>query len=306
MQSEAKHPIRVVARLTGLSTHVIRAWERRYQAVRPVRTETGRRLYTRQDIERLQLMKLAVQGGRRISDVAHLKFEELGTLVDGDRSSTTRPVPGAGSSGEAGEYLHQSLQALEQLDKDELEQVLKDAAIALGSQRLRVEVIVPLMHTVGERWREGSLRIIHEHLVSSVVASMLTTLRDGSAGSQSAPRIVVTTPAGEYHELGALLAASAAQDLGWDVVYLGSNLPAEEIVLAAREFRARAVGLSIVQPATHLDRELRHIREHLDPGVVLLVGGRAAGRLQSFLAELDVHYIEDLTAFQEALESLTL
>ena len=73
MVTEFKHPIRVVARLTGLTTHVIRAWERRYGAVKPVRTDAGARLYDDAAVERLQLLKALVDTGEAISAAAHAR-----------------------------------------------------------------------------------------------------------------------------------------------------------------------------------------------------------------------------------------
>jgi methylmalonyl-CoA mutase cobalamin-binding domain/chain len=307
MKTERMHPIRVVARLTGLTSHVIRAWERRYQAVIPFRTSTNRRLYTQEDIDRLRLMKQAVDGGRRISDVAGLTLQELREIVEGDRAyagadSKTKLSDQPGSN----DYLDHSLKALDRLDKDGLERTLKEAAISIGNNRLRKEVIIPLMHAVGDRWRDGTLRVMHEHLVSALVRSMVASLSNGSDLSQYAPKLVLTTPAGEHHELGALLAASAANDIGWDVIYLGPNLPADEIVHAAREFNAKAVGISIIYstPRHVIAKELARLREALDPEVRLIVGGRGAENFKSQIAGIGAVYVEDLDEFQLELEKL--
>jgi DNA-binding transcriptional MerR regulator/methylmalonyl-CoA mutase cobalamin-binding subunit len=306
MKKEFKHPIRVAARLTGLTPHVIRAWERRYQAVTPFRTSTNRRLYTEEDIERLRLMKLTVDGGRRISDVANLSLEELRLLTKEDSIQLKpQPIVAGAEQEDAADYLSHALDALDRLDKDGMEKALKNAAIWLGNHRLRKEVIAPLMHAVGDRWRDGRLRIMHEHLVSALVRSMLAASNNGADMSQEAPKLILTTPAGEHHELGALLAASAANDVGWNVVYLGPNLPADEIVLAAREFNARAVGVSIVYgtPKHVINIELSKIRSELDPNIDLLVGGRSAAHFKSLIADLGAIYVEDLSELQQQLEN---
>jgi methylmalonyl-CoA mutase cobalamin-binding domain/chain len=307
MRTELKHPIRVVARLTGLTPHVIRAWERRYHAVEPFRTSTNRRLYTQEDINRLRLMRLAVDGGRRISDVADLTLAELESIVDGDRAYAGADSTSTDTAqSDSADYLDQSLKAVQRLDKNGLERTLKEAAISIGNHRLRKEVIVPLMHAVGDRWRDGSLRIIHEHLVSAMVRSMLAALSNGVGLSQDASKMVLTTPAGEHHELGALLAASAANDIGWDVIYLGPNLPADEIVLAAREFNAKAVGISIVcsTPGHVIAKELARLKEALHPEVSLIVGGRGAVHFTSHIDEIGAVYVEDLDGLQRELEKI--
>ncbi|UCG53426.1 MAG: MerR family transcriptional regulator [Candidatus Latescibacterota bacterium] len=305
--SEIKHPIRVVARLSGLSPHLIRMWERRYGVVKPARTDTNRRLYTQKDIERLRLLREAVDGGRRISDVATLELTQLKTLVQNDRA--TAPPPRREEPGQAGpatEVLDRCLEALDRLDQHALEAVLEEAAVSLGTHVLRRDVIAPLMHAVGNRWREGSLRVAHEHFISAIVRSMLSTLANGSPLARGAPRIVLTTPAGEAHELGALLAASSAREIGWDVIYLGPNLPANEIALAARDFGARVVGLSVVYAATdhRLAEELRQVARYLDPDVALFVGGTAAKSLKPLLDEIGAKLIEDLVQLQDELDLL--
>ncbi|NIO28530.1 MAG: MerR family transcriptional regulator [Candidatus Latescibacteria bacterium] len=304
-----RHPIGVVSIRTGISKDVLRVWERRYGAVTPARTPTGRRLYSDLDIERLRLLRQAVAGGRRISDVAALELTELQALTGDDRSRAEPEVEFESPQAEGvSRYLQESLEALYRLDNRELENILSKAAISLGSKSMRRDVIGPLLTIVGDRWRDGTVRIMHEHLVSAIIRSILGSATNGVGGSLSGPRLIVTTPSGELHELGAIMAASAAKETGWHVVYLGPNLPAEEIVQAAREFQARAVGLSIVCSTgdRHLAEELRKIRRFLDPNVALLIGGRGARHMDSLFHELGATYVEDLAAFQDALDAITI
>ncbi|HTI70019.1 MAG TPA: cobalamin-dependent protein, partial [Candidatus Limnocylindria bacterium] len=122
----------------------------------------------------------------------------------------------------------------------------------------------------------------------------------------TAPVLVVATPAGQVHELGALLAAAAAANLGWHVTYLGASLPAAEIAGAARQSRARAVALSLVYPEDdpRMEGELTRLRESLPPAVTLLVGGRAAPAYRNTLKRIGAVQINDLARFGEALDGL--
>ena len=79
--SETKHPIQIVSRRTGLSTDVIRAWERRYKAVKPIRSSNGRRLYSDNDVKKLMLLQRIISGGRRIGDIAKLNIQNLEDLI---------------------------------------------------------------------------------------------------------------------------------------------------------------------------------------------------------------------------------
>ena len=312
MQSAKGYPIKVVVQRTGLSPHVLRVWERRYQAVVPSRTATNRRLYTEADIEQLQLLHRATRGGHSIGQIAQLSTAELEALVRADeaavqfRPSSPALPSSAASSFDPESCLERCLDAVRSFDAATLENELARAAIELSQPRLVEEIVKPLMHHIGDLWEDGSLRIADEHLTSAVVRTFVGSLKDAYQGPASGPGLVVTTPAGQLHELGALLVATTAASAGWRVTYLGPNLPAEEIAAAARQDQARAVALSIVYPADdpHLGSELVKLRRYLDAAVVLLVGGRAAPAYQSFLDQSNALYLDTLAALRTQLEAL--
>jgi methanogenic corrinoid protein MtbC1 len=303
--TQPRHPIGVVSSRTGIPQDLLRAWEKRYEAVVPKRGPTGRRLYSDEDIDKLRLLKRAVAAGRRISDVASLGTGELRDLIEEDAAEIgTRATPPQRPA-EGGDFLQAALDALEQMDKNGLERALSEAAISLSSPALRESVIVPLLQTIGDRWHEGSLRIVHEHFASAAVRSFTSTLGK-NVSSPTAPVLVVTTPSGQRHELGALLAASAGEEYGWNVYYLGPDLPAEELAAAVRQLQPRAVALSVVYQNGNLQlqEELRKLRRYIDPAIDIIVGGRAVGSLRPFLEEIGIKCVEDLTQFQQELSDL--
>lgn len=302
---EPRHPIGVVSARTGIPQDLLRAWEKRYRAVIPRRGPTGRRLYTDEDIEKLRLLKRAVAAGRRISDVAALNVAQLRDLIKEDEAEAGPTPPPRPRPAEGTDYLEAALEALEQLDKTRLESALSGAAVALSAPELRETVIVPLLHTIGDRWHEGSLRIVHEHFASAVVRAFTSTIGK-SPGSVAAPTVVVTTPAGQRHELGALLAAAAAEEHGWNVFYLGPDLPAEEIAAAARQLQPRVIALSLVYQNGNLQlqEELRKLRRYIDPSIDIVVGGRAVDAIKPLLEDVPLRWVEDLSQFQRELARL--
>lgn len=305
MGKEHRHPIGVVSARTGIPQDLLRAWEKRYQAVVPGRGPTGRRLYSDEDIQKLRLLKRAVAAGRRISDVAALSLEDLNELTREDRVEAAPAADSAIVSSPDG-HLKAALEALDNLDRHAMEKALDDAAVSLGASQARQRVIMPLMHTIGERWREGTLRVVHEHLASAIVRSFVAGLSNGAGRLPSAPRVLVTTPAGQRHELGALIAAGAANDFGWDAVYLGPDLPAEEIAAAVRELRPRAVALSVIYKNgdAQVQEEFRKLARYLDSDVPIIVGGRAVSLMQPFFDDLGIKSVQDLGEFQDELAAL--
>ncbi len=300
--------IKAVARRTGLSAHVIRIWEKRYQAVVPTRTATNRRLYAESEIERLGLLARAIRAGHTISQIAGLP---VGTLR-GLAATDTNAVAGAGA-GEprprattARDFVREALEAVRDLDGLELERVMKAAELALGQMGLLCKVLSPLLEQLGKSWRAGDLLAAHEHLASQAVRSFLGNLSRPYAATDQAPELVVTTPVGQLHELGALMAAATAHHEGWRVTYLGPCLPADEIAGAVRQKHARAVALSVVHPADDptLPRELEKLRQSLPAGTAMLVGGRAAGAYAETLKGIDAITCETLVDLQNALDAV--
>jgi DNA-binding transcriptional MerR regulator/methylmalonyl-CoA mutase cobalamin-binding subunit len=304
--AEAHHAIRVVALRTGLSAHVIRIWEKRYGAVEPERTGTNRRLYSDEQIERLSLLRDITKNGHSIGHVAKLPTEKLRELVK-ESHGTNGQTPRSSSTVSTGrEFLVESIEAVKSLDSRALEETLKRAATALGGQGLLQRVVAPLAQTIGDLWRDGTITAAHEHFASAVIRIFLGHAAKPFAGMDDAPAVIVATPTGQIHELGALLAGATAANLGWHVTYLGASLPAAEIAGAARQNRARAVALSLVYPEDdpRLESELTRLRELLPPEVMLLVGGRAMPAYQDALEKIGATQVKDLSHLSSALDEL--
>jgi len=292
----------VAAKRTGLSPHVIRIWEKRYGVVEPGRTDTNRRRYTDAEIERLALLRQATEAGHSIGTVAALPSEQLREVLAADR----RAQPATVAARPATDWVTRAMETVRRLDGAALEGVLQAGAVELGHQGLLCQLVGPLASALGEHWQRGELTAAHEHFASAHVKGFLSHVTRPFAWREDAPRLVVATPAGQLHELGAVMAASAATNAGWNVTYLGPNLPAAEIAGAARQRRARAVALSVVYPADcdRLPEELRQLRRSLPADTALLVGGRAAGGYASCLRDLGVQLIHDVPGLCAELERL--
>ena len=301
MELTQGHPIRVAVQRTGLSAHVIRVWERRYQAVVPTRSLTNRRLYSDDDIMRLWWLQQAVRSGRKIGRIAHRTTEELARLVNTRGAvppSSQGPATEAGADNhdESAFYLEQALEAVIGLNPVVLEEQLLRTSVQISRRRLLEEVVHPLMERIGDLWHQGALRIADEHMATAVVRSFIGNMVDGCQLPAAAPPVVATTPEGQMHEIGALLASAVAATEGWNPIYLGPNLPAEEIAGAAARKGARVVLLSIVHPEDdpRLGSELVKLRRLLGGDTILLVRGRAARNYSNFLDQAEAVILNSL------------
>lgn len=304
----AKYTMKMTALRTGLTPHVIRMWERRYEAVTPGRTATGRRLYSDEELERLTLLRAATLNGHSIGHVASLPTAKLRQLQQDDEATTPRASANYKPQdvNQASQHLEQCLRAVEQLDAVALEDALTRTAIHLGHNAMIDRVLEPLMEQISDLWRAGTLRVAHEHLATEVIRVFLAGLTRHAPPVASAPVIIVTTPANQMHEIGALMAAATAASEGWRILYIGPNMPAEEIALAARQVKARAVALSIVFPADDpkLHQELRQLKAHLPAAVAVIVGGRAANSYRAVLDNIGAKIVTDMLGLRHSLEAL--
>lgn len=303
-----RHPIQVVARRTGLTPDVLRAWENRYGVVAPGRSPGRRRLYSDEDVERLRLLRRATRSGRRIGQVAALSDDELAALVREDEreEAEVEKLEPAGAAGPAEVFLRSGLAAVERLDARELEGVLTRALVRLGAPVVIEEVAAPLLRRLGEAWRAGELTPAHEHLASVVVRRVIGNLIEAVEPVGAGPNLVVATPTGQIHELGALFAAATAATEGWRITYLGADLPADDIATAARETGAEAVALSLVHPGAddELVEELKELRLALPPAVPVLVGGAVSASYEDVLREIEAIQLADLPALRSVLAEL--
>lgn len=296
------YSIKAVSIRTKLSPHVIRVWERRYGAIGPDRTDTNRRLYSEKDVEKLELLSEAIGQGHNIGSVAKLSVDELRQLTKDGRASAESN--GVSLEDETwNEICDKCLLAVKQLDAKTLEQNFEKALITLGHHGLLKKVVSPLASAIGNLWSEGSITAAHEHFLTASVKIFLGHLKTQFATSETAPSIIVTTPIGQLHELGAIMAAVTAAQSGWKVTYLGPSLPAAEIAGAVQQTKSIAVALSLVFPEydENLSIELQKLRQYLPKNVQIIIGGRASGSYERILSEINALQADTLDDFQSVL-----
>ena len=302
--NEPRHPVRLAAQRSGLTPHVLRAWERRYRVVTPVRSEGGQRLYSDLDVERLRLLRRLTGLGHSISQLAKLPNDELERTLREEEPAAEEPPPTA--EGRVVEFRSAAVRAAQRLDAGELHALLERAVVSLGVPAFLDEVAVPSIREIGHGWETGTVTVGQEHLATVVFRRILGWIIDTVEAGEQAARLLVATPPGQVHELGALLAGAAAASEGWDVVYLGADLPSAEVLRAAEQADVQAVALSIVLPPVDaaLMRNLMEIREGLPADVPLFLGGAAVDQDPDRFRKVGARIIDSLSAFRASLRDL--
>jgi methanogenic corrinoid protein MtbC1 len=270
--AEARYRIGAAARLTGLTTHVIRVWERRYRVLAPSRSQGGARLYSETDLERLRLLRRAVAGGHAIGQIAALDDAALKRLL----AAQPADAPAAPAQVWSG-FAEDFKQAVGEYDLARADRVLSRAIAQHSPRALLIEILGPALQHIGDAWARGEICVGSEHLASTLVRDCVGALLRSYSADPGAESIVLTTPAGEQHELGVQLAAALAAMYGFRVIYLGANLPAGEIVDAVRRSGAKIAALSVVAlDVGAARREISSLLDRLPEGVMLLLGGARA------------------------------
>ena len=306
--SRPRHPIGVVADRTRLSQDVLRVWERRYNVVEPGRSPSGQRLYSDADIERLRLLGQATSMGRTISQVAALPTAELARMVREDEEARGVASARTEPRSVAVELVEPALARTVALDGTGLHALLWRAILALGLPTFLDTVAAPLLIRIGDEWHAGRLTPAQEHLASAVVQRVISSAMEALTVPSAAPNLVLATPAGERHEIGAVLAAAAATAEGWRITYLGADLPAADIADAARRTGANAVGLSVifVPDRGRVVDEIGLLRQALPVSIPLLIGGGASATLAAELERDGVRVLRDLGGLRQVLRDMSL
>lgn len=294
-------PIRVVAQKTGLTTAAIRAWERRYGAVDPRRSEAGQRVYSEQDVERLGLLAALVGNGHSISAVAALDTEALEALVE----EALRPTPDHRGDGAAG-LVERAIAMVEGLRPDELERLLMRSAVSLRTEEVIHGLLVPLLQAIGSSWKQGRMGPASEHVATITIRRFLQWLSTTAQVDTQAPVLVTGTPRGQRHEFGALLAGLIGADEGWQIRFLGPDLPGAEIARGTSSFSATVVALSAIHPS--LDDEavddIVSIRKMLPDRVDVILGGPAAAEHADAWSAAGILFYPTLEEFRIGLKRI--
>jgi MerR family transcriptional regulator, light-induced transcriptional regulator len=278
--------------------------------VMPTRTEGGQRLYSDLDIQRLSLLRRLGERGHSIGRIAALSVEALAQLdpaaalddpVIGETSSTTSDDTDA-----VREASEAALRAIRRLDGWGLQTLLERAAVTFGAPDFLDRVAKPVLEAIGRGWAEGTLSVAQEHLATAVFKRVLNWLLGVYEVKGPAPRLVVATPPGERHEMGALMVAVTAAAERWSVTYLGPDLPVADLLEAARQSDANAVAISTVHAPDRagLEEAIRTAREGLPRGIPLLLGGAAIPELELEPSEEGILVVDNLTELRRVLAHL--
>jgi methanogenic corrinoid protein MtbC1 len=252
----------------------------------PNRVGRGRS-YESSHIERLLLLSQLVSKGHAIGQIASLGDRALQHLIENE------PIGQKTAPAEA-DLISAILTAVEAFDSAAARDELSRLAAVLSPRDLVYQVAVPLMHEVGNRWHEGRMAVAQEHLIFQILRNLLGSLMHHFRPADGPIKMVLATPPEEFHEFGILAAATLASMNGIAPVYLGPNLPPQEIAGAAKRTGSTVVVLGITTPSTTTVDDVRSVADSIPPDSRLWIGGAGAAHLDLSGPLL----LEDLSGFE--------
>ena len=231
----AKFRIGELSRRTGVSTQLLRAWERRYGLLQPIRTSGGYRLYTESDEHRVRRVQGNLARGLSAAEAAAAALQADGATRAHDRPGLAGRAPALAASLEA--FDEAAAQAA-------LDRLLADFTV----ESVLADVILPYLRDLGQRWADGQASVAGEHFASNIIRGRLAGLARGWSQGQG-PRALLACPPGERHDLGLMAFGIVLHRNGWRVHYLGTDTPVAELTAAARQIRPGLAVLAAVTPA---------------------------------------------------------
>lgn len=230
-----------IRRLTGFSGELLRAWERRYGLLKPVRGPGGQRLYTEDDLRLLRRVRELLAQGRSIGEAAALGRRQLLRTAAGV-TSTALPEP---ARGELDRLRAAILEAVKAVDAARLREVLDEAFARVSPEVALQGVLEPAARQIGDLWADGRCSVAGEHLASEAFAHRLRQLTDAAQAGSARPAVLTACLPEERHELGLRIVGYQLARQGFRVVHLGAALPLEDLDRACEAVRPRAAVVSV-------------------------------------------------------------
>jgi DNA-binding transcriptional MerR regulator/methylmalonyl-CoA mutase cobalamin-binding subunit len=270
LPEEGMFPIRTVSAATGVNAVTLRAWERRYSLLTPKRTPKGHRLYSREQIDTIRRVVELLDQGVAISQVKPLLNRR------GETGEDVRSGDGAPPQDTWQAHRERLLEGIAAYDIARLDRLYSDVLSLYPVDTVTQRLTVPVLETLGARWRTGSSGVAEEHFFNGYLRNKLGARFHHLSERSAGPRLVAACVPGEQHETGLLLFSLSAAAHGYRLVYLGANMPFEELPHVVSRSDARAVVLSATSRHKRavLAQMLPDLVQALD--VPVFFGGHAA------------------------------
>jgi len=263
---ENLYTIGTVSNLTGVGAITLRAWERRYELIHPVRKQSGHRLYTRKHIDQINRITALTSQGLRISQIRPEMLNSVEVAADEQAQGQNKWH----------QYKDSLIAAVVSFDEIRMEQIYNDVLSLYPIELVTRKLLQPLLVELGLRWETHLGSVAEEHFFAFYLRNKLGARYHHRSHSNTGPRLLLAGLPGELHEISMLLFCLSASESGFQLITLGANMPLDELAQASRKARADALVLcGFMQPEkTRFAKELSRLVANC--GVPVFIGGQAS------------------------------
>ncbi len=287
----ADYKIKDLETLTGIKAHTIRIWEKRYNLLEPIRTETNLRSYTDRELQDILLVNLLNQNGYKISKIADLSREERILRVNKIHAASS---PNVG--------INKLIYALVEMDEQAFDIIIQKLVDEHGIESTFTNFLVPFLERIGVMWLTDSISIAQEHFISMLIRQRLTVEIDKIRYAEGpyTKAAVLYLPENEWHDIGLLYYYFVLKKNGWRIYYLGQSTPIEGV----KEVCTRK-NIDLIVSAWVSCFELDYIQNHFKQIRSFYSGKIALGGAQSkALEEFNLMRIEKMNDLKQIIDSL--
>jgi len=226
MAHEGKYNIKAISNMVGIQPGTLRAWERRYQILNPVRNDSGHRLYTEEDLRKLKWLTEKVSGGFTISQAVSLLETE---------SSTVGTFEEEGEVDSPQKIRDELLTMLLSFEEGKAQDLINHAFSLYSVEKVVIDILGSLLVTVGDMWERGQITSAHEHYTTQVLKTRISMIFYSLPSNGLLPKAIAVCGPNETHEVGLLVFTLFLRRKGFEVIYLGSSIEDKDVELIIKE-----------------------------------------------------------------------
>lgn len=220
MAQIGKYNIKAISNLVGILPGTLRAWERRYNIISPVRNEAGHRLYTEEHVYILKWLVQKVNEGFTIGQ-AIILYETREHKTTKDESFT--------ENFQSDHLVNQIVSALLSFEEGEAHNYMNEAFSLYSVDKVLFKIISKVFINIGDKWRNGEITSAHEHFATSFLRTRLGMVYQNLPNNKHLPKIIAVCGPEEKHELGLLIFTIYLRRIGFQVIYLGASIDSADL-----------------------------------------------------------------------------
>jgi DNA-binding transcriptional MerR regulator len=242
-----RYSIKDLEKYSGIKAHTIRMWEQRYEVLTPHRTDSNIRYYDESQLKRLLNISLLLSKGYKISKVSELDEEEFNDTVKRFHNESLD----ANNDAAVVTKVNGLILSMLELDENRFEKIFNTSLIKRGFEKTILEVIYPFLQRIGLMWRTGEVTCAQEHFITNLIRQKVVVAIDAiPMASGDAEKFLLFLPESEFNELVILLSTYLIKNKGKQCVYLGQDIPFNDVIQVSEITRPHALMTFITEPAS--------------------------------------------------------